>query len=63
MVFLASSVISDANANGAMKAIGIKSDSEQDMSSLCGKLVPALERLELISEVCSFLKYLFTAYS
>ncbi|KAG8654366.1 nuclear pore complex protein NUP205 isoform X3 [Manihot esculenta] len=48
--FQDSSVISDANANGAMKAIGIKSDSEQDMSSLCGKLVPALERLELISE-------------
>ncbi|KAF2282365.1 hypothetical protein GH714_043827 [Hevea brasiliensis] len=48
--FQDSSVTSDAN--GAMKVItyGVKSDSEQDTSLLCGKLVPALERLELISE-------------
>ncbi|XP_020537054.1 nuclear pore complex protein NUP205 isoform X2 [Jatropha curcas] len=48
--FQDSSVTSDTD--GALKTItyGAKSDSEQDTSLLCGKLVPSLERLELISE-------------
>ncbi|PQQ20290.1 nuclear pore complex protein NUP205 [Prunus yedoensis var. nudiflora] len=44
------SLVSDAN--GSLKAItyGAKSDPGQDISSLCGNLIPTLERLELLSE-------------
>ncbi|XVF34671.1 hypothetical protein REPUB_Repub18cG0078900 [Reevesia pubescens] len=40
------------NTNGSMKTItyGAKPDSEQDISLLCEKLIPLLERLELLSE-------------
>lgn len=51
-VSLDSAVKSDAS--GAMKTItyGAKSDSGEDISLLCGKLIPTLERLESLSEVC-----------
>ncbi|XP_016651919.1 PREDICTED: nuclear pore complex protein NUP205 [Prunus mume] len=44
------SLVSDAN--GSLKAIayGAKSDPGQDISSLCGNLIPTLERLELLSK-------------
>lgn len=53
VVLLCSSVLSDAS--GAMKTItyGGMSDSGQDISLLCGKLITTLERLELLNEVCS----------
>ncbi|XP_017648951.1 nuclear pore complex protein NUP205 [Gossypium arboreum] len=40
------------NTNGSMKTItyGSKPDSGQEISLLCGKLIPLLERLELLSE-------------
>ncbi|KAH1131571.1 hypothetical protein J1N35_002949 [Gossypium stocksii] len=40
------------NTNGSMKTItyGAKPDSGQEISLLCGKLIPLLERLELLSE-------------
>ncbi|XVE54418.1 hypothetical protein DITRI_Ditri03aG0079600 [Diplodiscus trichospermus] len=45
-----SSGVSDSN--GSLKTItyGTKPDSGQEISSLCGKLIPLLERLELLSE-------------
>ncbi|XP_048332084.1 nuclear pore complex protein NUP205 [Ziziphus jujuba] len=48
--FQDSSVLSDAS--GAMKTItyGGMSDSGQDISLLCGKLITTLERLELLNE-------------
>ncbi|XP_065850095.1 nuclear pore complex protein NUP205 [Euphorbia lathyris] len=48
--FQDSSLTSDDG--GAVKAItyGMKSDCGQDTSLLCGQLVPALERLELLNE-------------
>ncbi|KAG6723921.1 hypothetical protein I3842_03G232400 [Carya illinoinensis] len=41
-----------SDASGAMKTItyGAKSDSGEDISLLCGKLIPTLERLESLSE-------------
>ncbi|XP_035542991.1 nuclear pore complex protein NUP205 isoform X2 [Juglans regia] len=41
-----------SDASGAMKTItyGAKSDSGEDTSLLCGKLIPTLERLESLSE-------------
>lgn len=44
------------NTNGSMKTItyGAKPDSGQGISLLCGKLIPLLERLELLSEVSRF---------
>ena len=49
-----SSGVSDSN--GSMKTItyGTKPDSGQEISFLSGKLIPLLERLELLSEVCYF---------
>lgn len=49
-----SSIVSDSSE--AMRTItyGAKSDSGQDISLLSGKLIPILERLELLSEVCCF---------
>ncbi|XP_012457900.1 nuclear pore complex protein NUP205 [Gossypium raimondii] len=40
------------NTNGSMKTItyGAEPDSGQEISLLCGKLIPLLERLELLSE-------------
>ena len=54
LFFLGSSVKSDAS--GTMKTITYvaKSDSGDDISLLCGKLISTLERLELLSEVCFF---------
>lgn len=48
--FQDSSIVSDSSE--AMRTItyGAKSDSGQDISLLCGKLIPILERLELLSE-------------
>ncbi|KAJ7956691.1 Nuclear pore complex protein [Quillaja saponaria] len=48
--FRESSVVSDAAINMKTIQYGAKSDQEHDMSLLCGKLVPALERLELLNE-------------
>jgi nuclear pore complex protein Nup205 len=46
--------------SGATKAVtfGTHSDPRQDLSWMCGMLVPTLERLELLSEVW----YLISAY-
>ena len=54
LFFVGSSVESDAS--GTMKTItyGDKSDSGDDVSLLCEELIPTLERLELLSEVCFF---------
>lgn len=54
LYFVGSSVESDAS--GTMKTItyGDKSDSGDDISLLCEELIPTLERLELLSEVCFF---------
>ena len=42
-----------AETNGNRMLITYTSDkeSEQELSSLCGKLLPILERLELLNEV------------
>lgn len=46
--------------SGVTKAVtfGTHSDPRQDLSWMCGMLVPTLERLELLSEVW----YLISAY-
>lgn len=46
-----------AGTNGTAKQIAYTSDveSKQDLSSLCGKLLPILERLELLNEVNTLL--------
>ncbi|KAM2407196.1 hypothetical protein ACFX1X_026411 [Malus domestica] len=48
--FQDSSLLSDAK--GSLKTItyGAKSEPAQDISSVCGNLIPTLERLELLSE-------------
>ena len=47
------------DSNGRMKTVtyGAKPDSGQAISLLCEKLIPLLERLELLSEVCCFPDY------
>ncbi|KAI4335735.1 hypothetical protein L6164_014349 [Bauhinia variegata] len=42
--------VSDATSTVKSIAFRSKPDPEQDIASLCGKLVPTLERLELLSE-------------
>lgn len=61
-LFIGRSIISDTG--GAMKMItyGGKSDSGHDISVLCEKLVPTLERLESLSEVCCLLIPLLVIY-
>ncbi|OIV96178.1 hypothetical protein TanjilG_14855 [Lupinus angustifolius] len=46
-----SSVASDSTLTTKTITYGPKYDPKQDTASLCGKLVPTLERLELLSEV------------
>ena len=60
MFGLCSSVIPDGNAN--IKAISYHGELESghEISSLCGKLIPILERLELLSEVFFYLSHSFT---
>lgn len=48
--FQDSSIVSDSSETMRMITYGAKSDSGQDISLLCGKLIPILERLELLSE-------------
>ena len=56
--FLGRSMSSDNG--GATKALtfGTHTDPRQDLSLMCGMLVPTLERLELLSEV----RYLISVY-
>lgn len=42
---------SDSTLTTKTTAYGAKYDPKQDIALLCGKLVPTLERLELLSEV------------
>lgn len=51
-MFLGGIFLSDTRETVEMITHGAKSDLEQDLPWLCGKLVPILERLELLSEVC-----------
>ncbi|XP_044463911.1 nuclear pore complex protein NUP205 isoform X2 [Mangifera indica] len=48
--FQDSSVVSDSSGTMKMITYGAKSDLGQDISMFCGKLIPTLERLELLSE-------------
>lgn len=48
--FQDSSIVSDSSETMSTITYGAKSDSGQDISLLCGKLIPILERLELLSE-------------
>ncbi|GAV68346.1 hypothetical protein CFOL_v3_11849, partial [Cephalotus follicularis] len=48
--FQDSSIISDTTRTGRTITYGSKSDSGEDISLLCGKLIPSLERLEALSE-------------
>ncbi|XP_028801287.1 nuclear pore complex protein NUP205-like [Neltuma alba] len=45
-----SSVVSDASSTTKAITYGEKHDSRQDIESLCGKLIPTLERLEVLCE-------------
>lgn len=58
VAFRCSSVLSDASGTLKTIAYGGRSDSGQDISLLCRKLITTLERLELLSEVC-FLSFIF----
>ncbi|KAJ0091057.1 hypothetical protein Patl1_13095 [Pistacia atlantica] len=48
--FQDSSAVSDSSGTMRMITYGTKSDLGQDISMFCGKLIPTLERLELLSE-------------
>ncbi|GLT26191.1 hypothetical protein SLA2020_012740 [Shorea laevis] len=48
--FQDSSIASDTSRTVKIITYGAKSDSGQDISFLCGKLIPILERLELLNE-------------
>ncbi|KAJ0031919.1 hypothetical protein Pint_13023 [Pistacia integerrima] len=48
--FQDSSAVSDSSGTMRMITYGAKSDLGQDISMFCGKLIPTLERLELLSE-------------
>lgn len=48
--FQDSTVIPDGNENIKAISYHAESDSAQEITSLCGKLIPILERLELLSE-------------
>ncbi|KAK4265201.1 hypothetical protein QN277_026284 [Acacia crassicarpa] len=45
-----SSVVSDASLTTKAITYGDKQDSRKDIESLCGKLIPTLEQLEVLSE-------------
>lgn len=60
-LFIGSSVVSDSSGTMKMITYGAKSDLGQDISMFCGKLIPTLERLELLSEVRYFLGLSFVA--
>lgn len=53
-VFLGSSITPGTSATTKAITFGDKFDNGQDISVFCGKLIPTLERLELLSEVCCF---------
>ncbi|TYJ97812.1 nuclear pore complex protein NUP205 [Cucumis melo var. makuwa] len=53
--FQDSTFIPSGNANIKAISYHAESDSAQEITSLCGKLIPILERLELLSEVCFLL--------
>lgn len=50
-----------SDASQSIRAItyGDKLDSEHDISSLYGKLIPVLERLELLSQVLPSIRVIF----
>jgi len=51
VVSFGSSVALDSTLSTKTIAYGAKYDAQQDVAMLYGKLVPTLERLELLSEV------------
>lgn len=53
-LLLCSSVVSNSTETMKAKTYGAKSDSGDDICLLCGKLIPILERLELLNEVYDF---------
>ena len=50
-IFFGSSIASDSTLTAKTITYGAKYDPEQDIALFAGKLVPNLERLELLSEV------------